>query len=205
MVAASAALLLMLAACNSQEADSEASQAASSDGATAAEPATTATFTGYPDTLPSEFFSFDLDEEEDDWLFRNGEVLGIRPFQITLESHDDFERLVVEFTQDYGGSASGGIQLYVSSTDDPRHDGSSEPISIDGEFVLAVSLPGSGPLRDSMLPEIDYLAEGLIREVVYDSYESGGSLYVGLSHSETEYRFSEASDPLRLYVDVRAA
>ena len=154
------------------------------------------------DTLPTGFFSMNEGEEV---LFRDGGVFGLVPEQIRIESHDDFERVVVDFTRIQEASSSGQIELWVVPAEEARADGSGEIIPMDGEFLLGISIPGLSPRLDGPLPDVTVLEDGIVRDVAHTGFEGGGGLYLGLSSSATEYRLSSTNDPYRVMVDVRPA
>ena len=154
------------------------------------------------DTLPTGFFSMN---EGDEVLFRDGDVFGLVPERIWIEEHDDFERVVVDFTHTGSDDGTGRIELGVGAAEEARADGSGEIIPMDGEFLLGISIPGLSPRLDGPLPDVTVLEDGIVRDVAHTGFEGGGGLYLGLSSSETEYRLSSTNDPYQVMIDVRPA
>jgi hypothetical protein len=203
-VAAGGVVLLTVTACTAGNDEDDAAASASptsSDVESTSEPWV---------EIPDGFFVVEPDEQP---LHSAGEILGLIPARFAVEDHDEFERLVVEFMPKLpsanSGDDSSAVELYVGAVTEPSHDGSGLPIEMQGTFILQISIPGTSPHFDPETgawvapPEAELLENSLIQDVVYDSFEGGAGLYVGLSSADTEYRISQDADHLLVYIDVR--
>src|SRR5690606_25573551 len=152
------------------------------------------------DSLPGGFFSMRPGAGA---LFQHGDIAGLVPQLIEVERHTGFERLIMSFLRIEGTSGSGQIELWVEPVAEARADGSSAPMPMEGDFLLAISMPGTSPRLEGPLPDVATLEDGVIEDVAYTGFEGGGTLYIGLTAAEAEYRLSTASDPYQVVIDVR--
>lgn len=113
--------------------------------------------------------------------------------------HDGFDRVVFDLA---GTGTPGWI---VRFTDDPRRDGSGEPVSIDGKSVIQVIITGVGNPGDTGVdPFVGEIAgNGGITEVdVAGPFEGQAAAFIGSEAENPAVRVSTLSSPTRLVVDI---
>jgi hypothetical protein len=94
--------------------------------------------------------------------------------------------------------------MYV---DDPRRDGSGDPVDVDGEATLVVLIQGAGYPFDTGAEEAQSVTLPGDLEVVADVelgavFEGVYEAFVGVSR-EAPFRVFRLADPARVVVDVR--
>ena len=125
-------------------------------------------------------------------------VTGVRTAR-----HDGYDRVV--FDLDGGGTAG----WYVSYTDDPRADGSGDPVPVEGQVFLQVVLRGMGYPGFDGIPEIDLGAtpgagtRGVTEVVPAGVFEGDQLAFIGLTGGRRPFRVFGLTDPVRVVVDVR--
>jgi hypothetical protein len=121
---------------------------------------------------------------------------------IRIGRHDGFDRVVFEVD---GTGAPGWDVRYV---DDPASQGSGDPVAVEGEAVLQVTLTGIGLPYDTGVDEWtgpDPLAvpeTETVTEVVWDaSFEGQSVAFVGTT-AQTPFRVYLLESPARVVVEV---
>ncbi len=121
-------------------------------------------------------------------------VTGVR-----IGQHDGFDRVVF----DLAGTGTPG--WLVRFTDDPRRDGSGEPVEIDGRRVIEVIITGIGyPGDTGAAPFIGVVdGQGGITAVdVAGPFEGQAVAFIGSAAENPGVRVSALSTPTRLVVDI---
>lgn len=121
---------------------------------------------------------------------------------VRVGSHGSFDRLVFEIAGD------GQAGWHIGYVDDPRSQGSGNPVDIEGEAVLRVTLrdmayPGDAPAEPYDGPErITPPASADLVEIVEDTlFEGHHDFFVGLDQ-ERPYRVERLRDPQRIVIDI---
>jgi len=122
--------------------------------------------------------------------------------EVRVARQDGYDRVVFELDGDAGGAPGWRVE-YV---DDPRRDGSGEPVDVDGEAVLVVLISGTGYPFDTGREEATSATVPGDTEVVTDVelgavFEGTYEAFVGLS-AERPFRVTRLADPARLVVDI---
>lgn len=119
---------------------------------------------------------------------------------VRVATHDGFDRVTFETEGD------GQPGWFVRYEEDPRSDGSGDPIAFDGEAALLVVVSGV-PLppdtdADTFLDDVEGPAGSIVEEVVNDSiFEGQHTFVVGLGE-RVPYRIGRLSDPGRIVIDL---
>jgi hypothetical protein len=126
----------------------------------------------------------------------------LSPVNMRFGVHDGYDRIVLDLE---GSGQPGWVSRYV---DDPRADGSGEPVDLDGAAYLQMTVKGVvyptetgakeyvGPMR------FQPASAGVIEEVVYGSiFEGQVDVYVGLS-SKQPFRVFLLESPTRVVIDI---
>jgi hypothetical protein len=162
-------------------------------------PSTSPPASNEPTPTPSCRPAFTADTDVDSGTAAGG-VLGLRG--VASAGHDGYDRVTFAF----GGSAQPGWR--VEYVDEPRSDGSGDPVSVKGGAALLVVLKDVGTPGDTGVPEPRdrrLVPTGMtaVREVVLDTlYEGQYTAFVGLDR-ERPYRVFRLAGPPRVVVDVR--
>jgi hypothetical protein len=121
---------------------------------------------------------------------------------IRLGRHDGFDRVVFEVD---GTGTPGWDVRYV---DDAFSQGSGEPVEVDGDAILQVTLSGVGYPFDTGVEEwsgpdpLSSEETRVVTEVAWDATFEGTSVaFVGTS-AEVPFRVYSLSDPTRVVVEV---
>jgi len=121
---------------------------------------------------------------------------------IRLGRHEGFDRVVFEVD---GQGTPGWDVRYV---DDPASQGSGDPVSVDGDAVLQVTLTGMGLPHDTGVEEWsgpDPLTSGsteVVTELVFDATFEGTTVsFVGVA-AEVPFRVYPLADPPRVVLEV---
>jgi hypothetical protein len=122
--------------------------------------------------------------------------------EVRVARQDGYDRVVFELDGDAGGVPGWRVE-YV---DDPRRDGSGEPVDVDGEAVLVVLISGTGYPFDTGREEAASATVPADLEVVTDVelgsvFEGTYEAFVGLS-GEQPFQVTRLADPARIVVDV---
>lgn len=133
-----------------------------------------------------------------------GGLLTVRTVRVARQ--DGYDRVVFEL----GGAADGQPGWRVEYSDDPRQQGSGDPVEVDGEHVLSVLITGTGYPFDTGVDEVEgdpALPADL--QVVEDVdlgavFEGQYEAFLGTS-VEAPFRVFRLSDPARVVVDVRTS
>ena len=122
---------------------------------------------------------------------------------VRVARHDGYDRVVFELD----GEASGEPGWRVEYVDEPTQQGSGNPVEVDGEAALAVTITGTGYPFDTGVEEASgdpSLPSGL--EVVEDVrlggvFEGQYEAFIGTS-SKAPFRVFRLEDPARVVVDI---
>lgn len=127
---------------------------------------------------------------------------SLSPVTIRVAAHDGYDRLVLDLT---GTGQPGWNSRYV---DDPRADGSGEPIDLDGVAYLQTTVKGviypteTGAQEYVGARRFHPASADVIAEVVYgDVFEGQAEVYIGL-RSKQPFRVFLLEDPTRIVVDI---
>lgn len=174
------------------------------------EPATTATATAEAtvtasppsDEQPSgDEAPFPADRAAD-----RGEASGnasLSPEILRFGRHDGYDRLVLDLR---GSGEPGWLGEYVA---DPRMPGSGEPVDIEGDAFLQISVDGvvyptePGATEYAGQERFQPSSAGVIEEVVYGGvFEGQAEIYVGLS-SDQPFRVFRTVDGDSVVIDIQ--
>lgn len=191
-------VLLVLAACLLATACGEQPDV-SSTGSSAAPAASAATSApaGSPAASPTPA-GFDGDTARDEQEATGG------PLSVTAvraARHDGFDRVVFELD----GRQAGEPGWTVEYVDDPRRDGSGDPVEVEGEATLVVLISGTGYPFDTGAEEAqraDVSGTTVVEEVALGSvFEGVYEAFIGVSR-EAPFRVFRLADPARVVVDI---
>ena len=124
---------------------------------------------------------------------------------VRVARQDGYDRVVFELA----GREPGQAGWRVEYVDDPRADGSGDPVAVEGEAALAVFLTGTGYPMDTGQEEF---AEdpalpgdlGVVRDVVLGAvFEGQYGAFIGTA-GEQPFRVYRLSEPERVVVEVQA-
>ena len=115
---------------------------------------------------------------------------------------DGYDRVVFELD----GREAGTPGWTVEYVDDPRRDGSGEPVEVKGDKTLVVLIRGTGYPFDTGVEEAEEAAVSgdveVVQDVVLGSvFEGVYEAFIGLS-AERPFKVFRLSDPARLVVDI---
>lgn len=122
--------------------------------------------------------------------------------EVRVARQDGYDRVVFELD----GDAPGTPGWRVEYVDDPRRDGSGEPVDVEGDAVLVVLVSGTGYPFDTGREEATSATVPADTEVVTDVelgavFEGTYEAFVGLAE-ERPFRVTRLADPARIVVDV---
>lgn len=127
---------------------------------------------------------------------------NLSPVTIRVAAHDGYDRLVLDLA---GTGQPGWNSRYV---DDPRADGSGEPIDLEGSAYLQTTVKGviypteTGAKEYVGSRRFQPASAVVIEEVVYgDVFEGQAEVYIGLS-SKQPFRVFLLEDPTRIVIDI---
>lgn len=130
-----------------------------------------------------------------------GGPLGVKSVRVARQ--DGFDRVVFELA----GREAGQPGWTVEYVDDPRQDGSGDPVDVQGKATLEVRISGVGYPMDTGVedpgdPAVPPGTE-LVQQVRTGAlYEGVFQAFVGVSR-EAPFRVFRLEDPARVVVDVR--
>jgi hypothetical protein len=157
----------------------------------------TATETTTPTESPSlEGFGTDPVTEND--FPELGDNIGYGT-AVRVGHHDGYDRVTFEF------SGSGTPSFQVLYTDDPKSQGSGDPVQVAGDAVLqvtvtSVSVPdGSAPSPTT--PGTDGTVFAQV-DGIWGGFEGYGETFLGIDGGERPFKVQVLQDPMRLVVDV---
>ena len=123
--------------------------------------------------------------------------------RVRVARQDGFDRVVYELA----GAADGAPGWRVEYTDDPRSDGSGDPVDVDGAATLAVVITGVGLPFDTGVeessddPDLPGDLE-VVEDVVLDAqFEGQFASFIGLS-AEQAFTVRRLASPPRVVVDI---
>lgn len=124
---------------------------------------------------------------------------------VRVAHHDGYDRVVFELD----GKLAGEPGWRVEYVDDPRQQGSGNPVDVEGEAALSVTITGTGYPFDTGQEEVSE-APALPSDlaVVTDLelgavYEGHYEAFIGTS-ARAPFRVFRLTDPARVVVDVQA-
>jgi hypothetical protein len=147
-----------------------------------------------PDVFPADT---DVDSEQE-----SGGPLSVVAVRVARQ--EGFDRVVFELK----GKVAGRPGWRVEYTDDPRQDGSGDPVSVEGAEALSVVITGVGLPFDTGVPETTAdpalpAGLGVVQDVQWSSnYEGQYTVFVG-TRAKTPFRVFRLSDPARVVLDIR--
>ncbi|CCG03573.1 AMIN-like domain-containing (lipo)protein [Blastococcus saxobsidens] len=123
---------------------------------------------------------------------------------VRLGAHDDFDRIVFELA----GEGTAGYE--VGYTEDPRSQGSGEPVQVPGDATLGITLtnlllPGDAP--EAVTPwagreQLEIAGTSTLQALVADAlFEGRYSFFAGLDQRRP-FAVTRLSDPQRIVIDV---
>lgn len=120
---------------------------------------------------------------------------------IRVGAHSGYDRVVVEF----GGKGTPGYDLRF--TDDPRQDGSGDPVSVPGRSVIQLVINGVRYPGDTGIPEFTgpkpVPGLGQVTQVNwFGVFEGQQRLFVGVDADQPAVRVSTLTGPTRLVLDI---
>ena len=124
---------------------------------------------------------------------------------VRVARQDGFDRVVFELDGEQAGQPGWRVQY----DDDPRRDGSGDPVEVAGEATLVVYVDGAGYPYDTGKEEartarVPADAE-VVREVQLGSvFEGTYEAFIGTAR-KAPFRVFRLADPARVVVDVRHA
>jgi hypothetical protein len=204
--AALLSVVLLASACGSDDAGSSAGDRVTTGSTATASPPTA---TASPDEAPEPTDEgdetgddaapeFDADRSEDS---SPGEGNGLSVVDVRVGAHEGYDRIVFEM----GGEGTVGWR--VGYDDDPRRQGSGEPVDVEGGATLAIVVEGVGYPFDTGVEEYGgprRFAPGLtsVREVdmggVFEGYFDA---FAG-TREELPFRVFRLDSPQRVVIDV---
>lgn len=162
-------------------------------------PTATGTTEPTPSPTPTPTAPFAADTEED-----TGEPGG--PGQIVVSNvevtaHEGFDR--VTFTIEGDGRAGWEARY----TDDPRSQGTGDPVAVTGAAVLEMVVTNAGLPDDvggSLFGDDPSLPDGLgvVRDVVNDTFFEGRHLFFVGVESRNAFRVRRLDDPRRVVLEI---
>ena len=121
---------------------------------------------------------------------------------VRVARQDGFDRVVLELA----GAADGVPGWRVGYEDDPRRDGSGDPVDVDGAAVLVVRVLGAGYPFDTGQTQASSVTVPGDSEVVQDVelgsvFEGTYEAFVGV-RQEAPFRVTRLTGPTRVVIDV---
>ena len=122
---------------------------------------------------------------------------------VRVARQDGYDRVVFELD----GRDPGVPGWQVEYVDDPRRDGSGEPVEVKGDKTLVVLIRGAGYPFDTGVEEaeearvpgdVEVVADVVLGSVFEGVYEA----FIGTS-AEAPFRVFRLTDPTRVVVDIR--
>ncbi|GIG30446.1 AMIN-like domain-containing (lipo)protein [Cellulomonas marina] len=224
LLALGAATALALAACasggstagpsgssGSGPADGTPTATASSAPPSSASPSTSPTAGGDDDGVEPTASPLPADDPTDDQPFpadlapdlqeAGGDArLGLTGIRVGLG--EGYERVVL----DLEGTGQPGWDAQYRTTG-PAQEGSGDPVEVDGDAVLWVTVtglayPGDGVTDVTAAPRTDPEGTEVVEEVVYDGvFEGQAQVWIGLDE-QRPFRVFRLEDPARVVIDV---
>lgn len=128
---------------------------------------------------------------------------ALSPTSLRFGAHQGYDRIVLDLE---GTGTPGWTSEY---TDEPRLDGSGEPVDLEGSAYLVTTVTGlqypteEGAHEFAGQRRFQPDGSGVVQEVMYgDVFEGTANIYVGLS-SEQPFRVFLLQNPTRLVIDVQ--
>lgn len=184
------ALALLAGAAGCSDAPAEEATQTRAEAATTGPPA--------PPAAPS----FPSGTRPDDGGQGSGNGLGVT--DVRIARHSGFDRVVF----DLGGDGTPG--WYASYTENPRYEGSGDPITVKGDTFLMVFLAGMGmPFDTGLEPYGDDTTRvpgagtrGVAEVAPGGVFEGAQQALIGLTGAKRPYRVFALENPTRLVVDI---
>lgn len=213
-VLGAATALTLLAACGSAASDAGAEPDSDSPSAgTSTSPASPPSSTQHPSTQPPSMqrphtaatpsFPSGIGER----VAKNKGAWDLVLRDIRVAEHDGFDRLVAEFR---GTGTPGWNVKYVKK---PRAEGSGQPVAVDGENFLAVSISGVTLRKGYPQTSEDFYDgprhfepenAGDVEDVhLVGVFEGYSQLFLGLGGDKLPFRVFTLTKPSRLVIDVQ--
>ena len=198
-------VLIAVTACLLATACSDDPEVSSASSDTSAAPTAASAPAAAPSTAPaatpeSQKAVFAADTGRDEQAASGGPLSVTK---VRLARQKGFDRVVFELDGKQPGEPGWTVQ-YV---DEPRRDGSGDPVDVDGEATLVVLISGVGYPFDTGVEEVRAVELPSDLEVVADMelgavFEGVYESFIGTS-GKAPFRVFRLSDPARVVVDVR--
>jgi hypothetical protein len=118
---------------------------------------------------------------------------------VRVGEHEGYDRVTFEF------SGSGTPSFQVQYTDDPRSQGSGDPVPVEGDAVLQVTVTSvqvpEDPAPSMTTPDTDGTVFAQV-EGIWGGFEGYGETFLGIDGGERPFKVTVLQDPMRLVVDV---
>lgn len=160
-------------------------------------PAATAAVEPSPSPTPSKAFAGGTGRVEEESTGGPLSVVAVRAAR-----QDGYDRVVFELD----GREAGAPGWTVEYVDDPRRDGSGDPVEVKGDKTLVILVRGTGYPFDTGVEEAERATVGADLEVVEDVvlgsvFEGVYEAFVGVD-AERPFSVFRLTDPARLVVDI---
>jgi hypothetical protein len=173
-----------------------ASPSASESPSTVTESAT-ATVTATPSETP-DLEGFSTDPVVEGGFPELGDPIGWGT-AVRVGQHEGYDRVTFEF------SGSGTPSYQVQYTDDPRSQGSGDPVPVEGDAVLQVTITSvqvpEDPAPSMTTPDTDGTVFAQV-EGIWGGFEGYGETFLGIDGGERPFKVTVLQNPMRLVVDV---
>lgn len=122
---------------------------------------------------------------------------------IRAGEHDDFARLVIEFSEDASGKEDASVGYSLDYVTEAISDGKGEPIKVTGEKILDIRLSGILMPEEAKTRPFGEVpgTETFTQIESVGPFEGMSQIVIGLTH-EGPVRVTELTDPYRLVIDV---
>lgn len=119
---------------------------------------------------------------------------------VRVGAQDGYDRVVFEF------SGSGSPSYQVQYTDTPIAQGSGDPVQVEGDAYLEVSIttveiPSGTSTPTMTTPDTAGTVFAQV-EGIWGGFEGVGQTFVGIDGGERPFRVEVLQDPMRLVIDV---
>lgn len=122
---------------------------------------------------------------------------------IRAGEHEDFARLVIEFSEDASGKEDAPVGYSLDYVTEAISDGKGEPIKVTGEKILDIRLAGILMPEEAKTRPFGEVpgTETFTQIESVGPFEGMSQIVIGLTH-EGPVRVTELTDPYRLVIDV---
>jgi hypothetical protein len=165
---------------------------------------TTGSPTGTPSASPSapattDLTGFSLDPVVENGYPELGDQIGVGT-DVRVGHHTGYDRVVFQFSE------PGEPSYRVQYTDDPRSQGSGDPVKVTGDAVLEVTITSVGVPEGTAAPTPTTPATtGTVFaqvEGIWGGFEGYGESFLGITGEKRPFKVALLQNPTRLVVDV---